>query len=241
MSAKSLLATVLHGLGAAIMTWGYLSLKTTVMHTLIKDQKSGHSQFLTVQALLISLITMALSLARDILPVNLCKTLLMYAKRALFLIALPLSVVVTSIYWTLIVFFPTLILRRAPEPSEPSAEGFDDLLRIPLSLDLALHAAPAITLLLDFFLFERSYGPRAANLGATVVSAVFSVWYAVWVEYCASFNGVFPYPFLTENTFPIRAVIYIVVTAIAFLSFHAINTVHKVLTGRYTPIKEKST
>ena len=50
-----------------------------------------------------------------------------------------------------------------------------------------------------------------------------------------------PYPFLTENTFPIRVVIYIVVTAIAFLSFRAINAVHKVLTGRYTPAKEKST
>ena len=98
--------------------------------------------------------------------------------------------VVTTIYWTLILFFPTLILRPAPEPSEPSAtQSPDGLARIPISLDLALHAVPAISLLTDFFVFEKSYGPWPAKTGATIMSAAFGIWYSCWAEYCASYNG----------------------------------------------------
>ena len=65
----------------------------------------------------------------------------------------------------------------------------DGLARIPIKLDFALHATPAFSLLLDFFLFEKSYDEDAANLGATVMAGLFGIWYSCWVEYCATFNG----------------------------------------------------
>ncbi|KAL5490295.1 hypothetical protein ACEPAI_5128 [Sanghuangporus weigelae] len=238
-SGRSATATVLHLLAAGIMAWGYMSLEQTVMHSTIIEQKGGHLQFLTIQALAVSWFTMVLSLAYDFVPSKFFRN----AKRAFFMIALPLSFVVTSIYWSLITFFPYLIVPPAPEKNEPATPSFaqypDGLARIPLSLDLALHLTPALTLLVDFFLFEESYGKAEAAWGATAMSALFGVWYASWVEYCASFNGTFPYPFLTLNPFPIRVAIYTVVTAIAFVSFRVINAVHSRVWGR-TKFESKS-
>lgn len=228
---------------------------------------------------------MVLSLASDFSPSpqrSLFSLILKKAKRAFFLVALPvrtltrgvnpfqltplfqLSVVVTSIYWTLILLFPSLILQAAPAPAVASSSSETPtpaLARIPLSLDLALHFAPAFSFLLDFFLFEKSYDPLAAGLGAATMSTAFGVWYAVWVEYCASYNGTcafyfillasnlyidnsffnsVPYPFLTLNPLPVRIVIYIIVTTIAFLSFRFINTLHWRLTSHGALVKEKA-
>lgn len=102
-----------------------------------------------------------------------------------------LAVVISSIYWTLLIFFPKLILR-APEPGElgpTSSDEVPELLRISRSLDLSLHAAPGTFLLLDFYLFELKYSKFHARYGGAAVAAVAGIWYACWVEYCASYNG----------------------------------------------------
>ncbi|KAH8117342.1 FAR-17a/AIG1-like protein [Phellopilus nigrolimitatus] len=238
-STKATGSLVLHAVSALIMGWAYNALETTVLHTFIQHQKGGHLQFLTIQSMAVSWLTMLLSLFCDLLPTS---QPLKQTKRAFFMIALPLSVVVTSIYWSLMLFLPSLILQPVPgssEPSSSSAAPTPDFVRIPLSLDLALHAVPAAALLVDFFAFEDSYGVRAARHGATAMAFAFGVWYSVWVEYCASHNGTFPYPFLTVNPLPIRIVIYGAVTTIAFLSFRGINAVHSRVTGRSPRIKSQ--
>ena len=87
---------------------------------------------------------------------------------------------------------PNLILQAAPAPgSSPltSAPEAPPLIRIPLSVDLALHVCPALTLLIDFFCFENSYSAKEAGRDAVRVASLFGLWYSVWVEYCASYNG----------------------------------------------------
>ncbi len=61
--------------------------------------------------------------------------------------------------------------------------------RLPLSTDLALHAAPAISLIIDFYLLERKYPKSVSRYGSFVLAAIVGTWYACWVEYCASYNG----------------------------------------------------
>jgi hypothetical protein len=103
-----------------------------------------------------------------------------------------LAAVISSIYWTLLIFFPHLILR-APEPGElgpTSSSEAPDLIRIPFSLDLCLHAAPGVALLLDFYLFEKRYLKAQTRYGAAAVTALASVGYASWVEHCASYNKI---------------------------------------------------
>ena len=94
---------------------------------------------------------------------------------------------IESIYWTLLFLCPSLILQTDPvsEPSSPAV-----LTRVPLRIDLALHAVPGLTLVADFMFLEFKFSKNEARYGATFVVAMASVWYACWVEYCAIFNGI---------------------------------------------------
>jgi hypothetical protein len=88
--------------------------------------------------------------------------------------------------------FPQLILKEAPQAGQTvpsSSPEVPALARLPLGHDLSLHAAPGLTLLLDFFLFERKYSPAAARYAAPLASIAYCVGYSVWVEYCAKHNG----------------------------------------------------
>ena len=127
------------------------------------------------------------------------------AKRALLMGALPvrstffalfflnaqthiqLAIVISAIYWTLLLAFPHLILLEDPEAS--SAATVPEPERLPLHTDLAIHAAPAISLIIDFYYFEQRYSKNVSRYGALCLAAVLGTWYACWVEHCASYNG----------------------------------------------------
>jgi hypothetical protein len=147
---------------------------------------------------------------------------------------MPIATIVSSIYWTLLLSFPHLILQALPESS---ASPF-----LPLTMDLALHAAPCLSLLADFMIFERKYSRKALFYVAPTVTLVCTVWYGWWVEHCALKNGTcastcvspescsfplsVPYPFLTLNPWEIRLRIYAGAGTLACLSFYALNAVH---------------
>ncbi|KAH8106738.1 FAR-17a/AIG1-like protein [Cristinia sonorae] len=217
---------LLHAGAAATMAYGYMGLHTLPIHSFIVNQKGGHFQFLTIQGLLVAFVTMVLSMLADLVPVL---SLIKRAKRAVFMIAMPLAVVISTIYWTLLLAFPHLILRPDMEgESEPSSSSkASQFARIPVQMDLALHAVPAISLLLDFFLLERKYTNKQAIYGGFFVAAASGLWYAWWVEECAKFNGIFPYPFLTFSPFHIRVVIYSVATAFAYVCFLTLNALRR--------------
>lgn len=118
-------------------------------------------------------------------------------------------------------------------------------MRIPLRVDLALHAVPSLALLIDFLFLEPKFSKLQVRYGAPLVVSLAAVSYASWVEYCASFNGsckqsllrpcafvphtvvccLVPYPFL-ENPLEIRLGIYAAAATLALVSFWALNTLH---------------
>jgi len=218
----SIVRGTLHATALAAMLWGYLELENTAADEWIRTQKGGHWQFLTIQGLGLACVTTFFSLCADLLPsITLFKTL----KRTVFMIAMPLSVVISSIYWSLLLFAPTLILPPNPEQTTPtSSPDVPNIMRLPLHHDLALHAVPAISMMLDFILFESRYGPSATQFAAPVMSLLYCGFYSTFVEHVAEINGTFPYPFLTENPFPIRVGIYFGATSIALVSFWILNS-----------------
>jgi len=154
-----------------------------------------------------------------------------------------LELVISSIYWTLIVLFPNLILA-GPAPAMEPTTSFPPLALVilPLRVDLALHAAPGIALALDFFLFESKYTRYQATRVAPLIAILFGLWYVALVEYCAGYNGrctpsilvsclpplityAVPYPFL-EHPYYIRALVYAGAVAQAVLSFRFLNFLH---------------
>ena len=79
-----------------------------------------------------------------------------------------------------------MIMQKGSVIEEPSSQ-LPDFIGIPLSMDMALHAAPALSLLFDFFVFEGSYDDFSTAFTAMLA---FTVWYSTWVEYCGASNGI---------------------------------------------------
>ncbi|KAF9069887.1 FAR-17a/AIG1-like protein [Rhodocollybia butyracea] len=211
---------LLHSFAAASMIYGYQRLKGLPIDAVISAQYGGHLQYLTIQGLFLACFTTLTSLVIDLFPsTNFLKPL----KRTLLIVSLPVSIVISTIYWTLIIFATHLILQNDGEPS--SSSDIPQFTRLPLHMDLCLHAVPAISLLVDFMLFEKKYSWNELVYGAPAVSSVYTILYAWWVERCASFNGKFPYPFL-DNSLEIRVAIYIGAGALALSSFWFINRLH---------------
>ncbi|PIL24148.1 hypothetical protein GSI_13901 [Ganoderma sinense ZZ0214-1] len=216
---------LLHTTAVAVMVYGYLHLPDVVGTMQMDKIKGGHFQFLTIQGLCVACIAMVLSVACDLIP---SAKILRTAKRAVLMSALPLSIVISAIYWTLLLTMPHMILTESPSERMPtSSHTVPELERLDLTTDLALHAAPAISLIVDFYALEPKYPKFASRYGSVVVAAILGTWYACWVEYCASFNGMFPYPFLTYNPFNIRVAIYFGASLFAALAFMVMNALHR--------------
>lgn len=151
-----------------------------------------------------------------------------------------LAVTISSIYWSLLLFSPSLIL---PAATPTASNHTPALFRIPLSLDLALHAAPALFLLAHFYLLEPKFDRRSISRLSVLVSTIFAVWYSAWVENCAAYNGtcksllayrnyvmvqssfLVPYPFL-QVPFSRRIAIYLTATAFANACLRVLNVLH---------------
>ncbi|KAJ6596782.1 FAR-17a/AIG1-like protein [Mycena vulgaris] len=208
-------SALLHLCAISAMSYGYTALHGLAVNSWITSQYGGHFQFLTIQGLAVAWLTMVVGLVEDFFP---SIKGIRATKRALLIAAMPIATIVSSIYWTLLLTFPHLILRAMPEESAP--------IGIPLRIDLALHAAPCIALLADFMIFERRYGTTVIKYVAPAITLVCTLWYGWWVEHCASKNGTFAYPFLTLNPMEIRLRIYAGAGTLACLSFYALNALH---------------
>ncbi|WWC85336.1 uncharacterized protein L201_000199 [Kwoniella dendrophila CBS 6074] len=216
------------GVAAAIFDgfWGLQNLALTKDY--IGTQYGGHFQYLTILGLFGTIITMFLSGICDYLPaVQAIKTF----KRVFLLFALPVEIVISTIYWAIILAAPHLMLppnpdlTSSPEPSSSNAE--EPLFRIPLLMDLSMHALPAAALIIDFFFLEKKFKAPASTYGAFALAATFGAGYSIWVEHCASINGAFPYPFLTIMNPQQRIIMYVGSTFMAWAVFRGLNALHK--------------
>ncbi|KAG8217835.1 hypothetical protein J3R82DRAFT_6000, partial [Butyriboletus roseoflavus] len=84
-----------------------------------------------------------------------------------------LAFVISSIYWSLLLLFPHLILHPVDEPhSLPDTTA--QPMRLPITTDLALHASPLFTLLIDFFVFESKFSKTHVQRVAPVAVVAFA-------------------------------------------------------------------
>ncbi|KAG8967921.1 hypothetical protein FRC03_009056 [Tulasnella sp. 419] len=218
----NLLAATLHSGHLALMIWGFRTLSSVLPESAFNDQRGGQFQFLTIQALFLSKITTAVCVASDLAPTS---KVLSVLRRYLLMIALPLAVVVTSIYWSLIIFLPSLIVMGEPSNTEPTSSDMAPIMiRIPLDIDLVLHLSPLLAHLLQFFLLERKYSKEQENK-APLLAALAGLWYVSFAEWCASYNKTFAYPFLNVPIWG-RLMWYAGAVQIAISAFRIINRLH---------------
>ncbi|EGU80637.1 hypothetical protein FOXB_08860 [Fusarium oxysporum f. sp. conglutinans Fo5176] len=147
---------------------------TRFWDTPIARSYGWHMQFLTIIGLSASLIAFVLGALADI---TLSPTLFQ-AKNAVAVLATPLEVVISILYWGLRLIDPKLLMP-------------DDFY-MHIIPDMGFHLAPAVLLSLDLVLLSPPWAIPAYGVMAISTVIAFAYWY--WVELCFSHNGWYPYP-----------------------------------------------
>ncbi|CEH11875.1 Beta-2-glycoprotein I [Ceraceosorus bombacis] len=170
---------------------------------------------------------MGVALLHDILALSELATL----KSVLSVAVLPVETLVSMLYWTVLAIDPDLLVppRLTDDPNNPG-QVIKESIRLPLSADLAMHAAPAVFLLADFLLVSP---PFPKKVRPAFVSGIATVAYCVWCERCAAVNGHYPYPLLGLLSLWPRLGLYAGCSVTMVLVLGAVRTIHSALDRRY--------
>ncbi|KAF2876290.1 FAR-17a/AIG1-like protein-domain-containing protein [Massariosphaeria phaeospora] len=169
----------LHVVGLLIFyrDFRYLTLNPNI----ISSSYGWHFQYLTILGLTISTLTFLLGLLGDLLT----SPPLFLLKNYLLLLATPISLLISLLYWPLRLLSPSLVVP----PHLPM---------LPLTDDLGFHFFPAVFLTLDALLLSPPWPTRPANPHAPALTLgvsmglAFAYWF--WIERCYQHNGFYPYP-----------------------------------------------
>lgn len=158
---------LLHLLGTASFSYNFHFL--TQWDSPLSDSYGWHFQFLTIIGLLAALVAFQIGILADLT----LSTTLFRAKNAIAVVATPLEVVISILYWGIMMIDPNLL--------------FPPELRLALPVDMGFHLAPAVFLSLDLILLSPPWTIPAYGTMTLSTVLAFSYWY--WVELCFSKNG----------------------------------------------------
>ncbi|KEY65586.1 hypothetical protein S7711_09246 [Stachybotrys chartarum IBT 7711] len=163
---------VVHLLGLASFAYSFNFL--VQWDSPLSQSYGWHFQFLTIIGLAASALAFSLGALADITS----NRALFQAKNAVAVIATPLEVVISILYWGIRFVDPSLL--------------FPPELRIPMLPDIGFHLSPAVFLSLDLILLSPPWTITVYTTMLLSTSLAFLYWY--WVELCFSKNGWYPYP-----------------------------------------------
>ena len=158
---------LLHILGALSFSYNFHFL--TVWDTPFNNAYGWHFQFLTIIGLFAALLAFVLGILGDLT----LSPSLFAAKNTISIIATPLEVVISILYWGLFMIDPKLLV--------------DGDFQLPLLADLGFHLMPALFLTLDLILLSPPWTIPAYGVMSLSAGFAFGYWY--WIELCFSKNG----------------------------------------------------
>ncbi|ERF75055.1 hypothetical protein EPUS_04837 [Endocarpon pusillum Z07020] len=158
------------GLSSFMSSFQYL-----VVHpNYINDSYGWHFQYLTIIGLTLATVTF---LTASLADITMSPTLFL-TKNLLSMTSAPLEVLISTLYWSLRLIDPALVV-----PPE---------LELPLLPDLGFHAVPSALLAIDLLFLSPPWTITA--LPAIGVSGAIAFAYWFWLEVCYARNGFYPYP-----------------------------------------------
>lgn len=158
---------LLHIVGVVSFSYNFRFL--TLWETPFSDAYGWHFQFLTIIGLSLAFVSFALGALADL---TLSSTLFQ-AKNVISIVATPLEVVISILYWGLCLISRDLV--------------FPDEFSLPLHIDIGFHLAPAVFLTLDLVLLSPPWTIPGYSVMSLSTVLGFAYWY--WVELCHSKNG----------------------------------------------------
>ncbi|OCK82733.1 hypothetical protein K432DRAFT_380136 [Lepidopterella palustris CBS 459.81] len=170
------LSAIVHATGLISYS---LSFRYLVEHpNIINDSYGWHFQYLTNIGLFLATATFTFGLLADLTN----SPRLFSVKNAFAVIAVPLEVLISILYWGLRVINPALVMPAWAPPLIPLA-------------DLGFHFNPSFLLAFDFIFLSPPWPTTAmASVRTLVISTLVAFTYWFWIELCYSHNGFYPYP-----------------------------------------------
>ncbi|SCW04021.1 LAFE_0H04170g1_1 [Lachancea fermentati] len=193
-------------------TWGLWRASNIILPECLAS--AGHKQFLTNISVGVTILN---NLVNVLGALGLRKA--RYVSRQVTLpIALVMETVVAIVYWPLRLFAVGLIMH-----------GVKDGSRMPISkeIDCCIHLLPVLYLLIDYFAFEPApfkMGKGRAWLVVTVLGLGYNRYLTKLID--PSRGQAYPYPFL-DVAEPLKSVIFMGVTTLAWLFYCMYKKVHK--------------
>ncbi|KAH6866518.1 hypothetical protein J4E91_008662 [Alternaria rosae] len=194
----------------------YSSFKFLVDNPNVFNSSFGwHLQFLTIIGLSLSTITFLLGLIADLtstalsasstLPSNppavALSDHLFRLKNYLALVAAPIEITISILYWTLKAIDGKLLVQ--PDIPLP-----------PAVYDIGFHLVPAVVLALDYILLSPPWPTTPMNESAPMITLALSTavafMYWIWIEICFLQNGFYPYPIFAMLTTNQRIGLFVV-------------------------------
>ncbi|GJN77887.1 hypothetical protein PLIIFM63780_001380 [Purpureocillium lilacinum] len=195
---------LLHLAGIASFIYSFYFL--TIWETPFDEAYGWHFQFLTIIGLAVSLLCFLSGAVADVTG----SAVLFDLKNALAVLATPLEVVISLLYWGISAVDPELL--------------FVGELTLPLTADVGFHLAPAVFLTLDLVLLSPPWTVPA--YGVMSLSTVFAFGYWYWVELCFSKNGWYPYPLFGLLSTAQRILLFVTSAALVTVSSGALKWVY---------------
>ncbi|KAI5862730.1 FAR-17a/AIG1-like protein [Durotheca rogersii] len=166
------LSLLLHLAGVASFLASFRFLYT--WDTPMSASFGGHYQFLTIIGLSLALCTFSVGALADAT----LSPRLFQLKNILSVCSAPLEVLISILYWGIYAIDKSLL--------------FPPEVQLDFLPDFGFHAAPALFLAVDLLLLSPPWTIR--GYPALALSEVLAFSYWLWVEYCFSRNGWYPYP-----------------------------------------------
>jgi hypothetical protein len=149
-------------------------------------------------------------------------TTLFTIKNYLALVAAPMEIVISILYWGLRAIDTSLVVPP-------------DLPLPPLIYDMTFHLFPAVVLTLDTILLSPPWPSSPMNPNAPLISLVTSTaiafLYWFWIEICYSRNGFYPYPLFGILTTYQRIGLFAVSGSIMWVAGGALRALYAYVNG----------
>lgn len=203
--------------GKPCLTFGHSLLITP---NPINDSYGWHLQYLTIIGLAVSTLSFTFGLLSD-LTLSLSVFTL---KNVLGIVAAPLSLLVSLLYWTLRAIDPKLVIPEwSPNPR--------------VIADLGFHLFPTILLMVDQVFFSPPW--EIKMLSSFTLSASIAGAYWLWIEKCFQQNGFYPYPLFQDAGFEGRVGLFSGAAVVMVVNTWGLKQLYTMVNGKAALVNAK--
>ncbi|KAJ1983525.1 hypothetical protein H4R33_004723 [Dimargaris cristalligena] len=190
----------------------------------------GHYQFLTINGLTLTTVALYIGALAALFgsphpngngnsntnPGSPPATVLQAVWHFLLAVALPVELIISLLYWSIVSLNSDFMFMA------------DQVILFPPWLDLSLHLAPALVLLVSFARAHGQIVPRRAHL---VFLTLFGLAYFGWMHIVFYYGGNWPYPFLALMTHTQRILFSASALVVLLLVYYGSFTLARLVLG----------